>query len=66
MQLESRVPSGPLAQKWDKHRFDMKLVNPANKRKYKVLVVGTGIFGHPHGIPAAIEELRRIANNQNV
>ena len=45
MKLESRVPSGPLAEKWDRHRFDMKLVNPANKRKYRVLVVGTGLAG---------------------
>ncbi len=45
MKLESKVPSGPIAQKWDKHRFDMKLVNPANKRKFKVLVVGTGLAG---------------------
>src|SRR5204863_5748600 len=45
MKLESKVPSGPLEQKWDKHRFDMKLVNPANKRKYRVLVVGTGLAG---------------------
>src|SRR3954463_8460581 len=43
--LESRVPSGPLKEKWDRHRFDIKLVNPANKRKYKVLVVGTGLAG---------------------
>jgi succinate dehydrogenase / fumarate reductase flavoprotein subunit len=45
MQLESHVPAGPLAEKWDRHRFDMKLVNPTNKRKYKVLVVGTGLAG---------------------
>ncbi len=45
MTLESKVPSGPLAEKWDKHRFDMKLVNPANKRKYSVIVVGTGLAG---------------------
>lgn len=45
MKLESRIPSGPLAQKWDKHRFEMKLVNPANKRKYHVIVVGTGLAG---------------------
>src|SRR5712671_763137 len=45
MQLDSKVPSGPLAEKWDKHRFDMKLVNPANKRKYDILVVGTGLAG---------------------
>jgi succinate dehydrogenase / fumarate reductase flavoprotein subunit len=45
MKLESRVPDGPLAEKWDRHRFEMKLVNPANKRKYKILVVGTGLAG---------------------
>ncbi|MCK4301441.1 MAG: fumarate reductase/succinate dehydrogenase flavoprotein subunit [candidate division Zixibacteria bacterium] len=45
MKLESKVPAGPLAEKWDKHRFDMKLVNPANKRKYSAIVVGTGLAG---------------------
>src|SRR5678809_1368506 len=45
MELNARIPSGPLAQKWDKHRFDMKLVNPANKRKHTVLVVGSGLAG---------------------
>lgn len=44
-QLNSRVPDGPLQEKWDKHRFNMKLVNPANKRKYSVIVVGTGLAG---------------------
>ena len=43
--LNSRVPDGPLQQKWDKHVFDMKLVNPANKRKFSVIVVGTGLAG---------------------
>jgi succinate dehydrogenase / fumarate reductase, flavoprotein subunit len=43
--LESRVPSGPIEQKWDKHRFEMKLVNPANKRKYTVIIVGSGLAG---------------------
>ncbi len=45
MQLNSRVPSGPLSEKWDKFRFEHKLVNPANKRKYTILVVGTGLAG---------------------
>jgi succinate dehydrogenase / fumarate reductase flavoprotein subunit len=45
MNLDSKVPSGPLAQKWDKHKFDMKLVNPANKRKFDVIVVGSGLAG---------------------
>ena len=43
--LNSRVPDGPLQQKWDKHLFDMKLVNPSNKRKFSVIVVGTGLAG---------------------
>ena len=45
MKLDARIPSGPLAQKWDKHKFDMKLVNPANKRKFDVIVVGSGLAG---------------------
>lgn len=45
MTLDSKIPSGPLKDKWDKHRFEMKLINPANKRKYKILVVGTGLAG---------------------
>jgi succinate dehydrogenase / fumarate reductase flavoprotein subunit len=45
MTLDSKVPSGPLSEKWDKHKFEMKLVNPANKRKYSVIVVGTGLAG---------------------
>ncbi len=45
MKLDSQVPEGPLAEKWDKHKFNMKLVNPANKRKYEVIVVGTGLAG---------------------
>jgi len=44
-QLDARIPTGPLAQKWDKHRFEMKLVSPANKRKYTVVVVGSGLAG---------------------
>ena len=45
MELNARIPSGPLENKWDRHRFEMKLVNPANKRKYSVIVVGTGLGG---------------------
>ncbi|MCK4573394.1 MAG: FAD-binding protein, partial [candidate division Zixibacteria bacterium] len=45
MILDSKVPSGPLAEKWEKHRFEMKLVNPANKRKYSAIIVGTGLAG---------------------
>ena len=45
MKLDAKIPSGPLAQKWDQHKFDMKLVNPANKRKFDVIVVGSGLAG---------------------
>jgi succinate dehydrogenase / fumarate reductase, flavoprotein subunit len=43
--LDGKCPKGPIQTSWDRHRFDMKLVNPANKRKYKILVVGTGLAG---------------------
>ncbi|MDQ6630442.1 MAG: fumarate reductase/succinate dehydrogenase flavoprotein subunit [Verrucomicrobiota bacterium] len=45
MKLDSKIPSGPIAQKWENHKFDLKLVNPANKRKYDVIVVGSGLAG---------------------
>jgi len=43
--LDSKIPGGPIESKWDNHRFDMKLVNPANKRKFEIIVVGTGLAG---------------------
>jgi succinate dehydrogenase flavoprotein subunit len=45
MTLDSKIPGGALADKWDRHRFEMKLVNPANRRKFTVIVVGTGLAG---------------------
>ena len=45
MELKSKIPEGPLAEKWTRHKFGLKLVNPANKRKYDVIVVGTGLAG---------------------
>ncbi|MBK7681190.1 MAG: fumarate reductase/succinate dehydrogenase flavoprotein subunit [Bacteroidetes bacterium] len=45
MKLDSKIPSGPLSEKWDNHKFKCKLVNPANKRKYDVIIVGTGLAG---------------------
>jgi succinate dehydrogenase / fumarate reductase, flavoprotein subunit len=45
MELNAKVPSGPLKDKWDNHRFEMKLVNPANKRKHNIIVVGSGLAG---------------------
>jgi len=44
-QLDPKIPSGPLEQKWERHQFELKLVNPANKRKFEVIVVGTGLAG---------------------
>jgi len=45
MQIDARIPRGPLAEKWDRCRFEAKLVNPANKRKFEIIVVGTGLAG---------------------
>ena len=45
MELDAKIPSGPIHEKWDKHRFQLKLVNPANKRKFDVIVVGSGLAG---------------------
>jgi succinate dehydrogenase / fumarate reductase flavoprotein subunit len=45
MRLDAKVPTGPIAEKWDRHKFEMKLVNPANKRKFTIVCVGTGLAG---------------------
>ncbi|MFH1102267.1 MAG: fumarate reductase/succinate dehydrogenase flavoprotein subunit [Pseudomonadota bacterium] len=45
MELDGHIPGGPLPEKWDRHRFELKLVNPANKRKFELIVVGTGLAG---------------------
>src|SRR5947209_7896827 len=45
MELQSKVPAGPLEEKWDRHKFALRLVNPANKRKYSIVVVGSGLAG---------------------
>ena len=55
MTLDSRIPSGPIADKWDQRKFENKLVNPANRRKYQVIVVGTGLAGS--SAAAALGEL---------
>ena len=44
-ELKSKIPEGPIGEKWDKHKFNIRLVNPANKRKYTVIIVGTGLAG---------------------
>ncbi len=45
MTLDAKIPAGPLSEKWDRHRFELKLVNPANKKKFTIIVVGTGLAG---------------------
>lgn len=45
VKLDSKIPQGPIAEKWTNHKFNMKLINPANKRKYDIIVVGTGLAG---------------------
>jgi succinate dehydrogenase / fumarate reductase flavoprotein subunit len=45
MELNARIPAGPIEEKWSSHRFELKLVNPANKRKYDIIVVGSGLAG---------------------
>ena len=45
MELNSKIPDGPIAEKWTNYKFDRKLVNPANRRKYDIIVVGTGLAG---------------------
>jgi succinate dehydrogenase / fumarate reductase flavoprotein subunit len=55
MELNAKIPSGPIDQHWTKHQFEMKLVNPANKRKYNVIVIGSGLAGA--GAAATMGEL---------
>ena len=45
MKLDSKIPGGHIEEKWDRHKFDMKLVNPSNKRKFEIIVVGSGLAG---------------------
>src|SRR5580692_280853 len=45
MSLDSKIPSGPLEKKWEKHKFESKLINPANRRKYEIIIVGSGLAG---------------------
>src|SRR5438309_9562834 len=43
--LDAKIPSGPLEKKWEKHKFDSKLINPANRRKFEIIIVGSGLAG---------------------
>jgi succinate dehydrogenase / fumarate reductase flavoprotein subunit len=60
-QLDPKVPAGPLAEKWRKHKVDIKLVNPANKRKYEIIVVGAGLGGA--SAAATLAELGYVVKN---
>ena len=53
--LDAKIPEGPIQEKWDKHRFELKLVNPANKRRYTIIMVGSGLAGASAG--ASLAEL---------
>ena len=55
MQLDAKIPEGPLAEKWNACRFSSKLINPANKRKYEIIIVGSGLAGA--SAAAALAEL---------
>jgi succinate dehydrogenase / fumarate reductase flavoprotein subunit len=55
MTLDPKVPTGPIQEKWDRHRFDLKLINPANKRRFEIIVVGSGLAGG--SAAAALAEL---------
>ena len=57
MILDSKIPGGSIEEKWTKHKFELKLVNPANKRKFTVIVVGTGLAGS--SAAASLAELLR-------
>ena len=52
--LDSKIPDGPIADKWNNHKFDLKLVNPSNRRKFDVIVVGSGLAGA--GVAASLGE----------
>ena len=56
--LDSKIPAGAIADKWDNYKADMKLVNPNNKRKFKVIVVGSGLAGASAAATMAELELR--------
>ena len=59
MALDAKIPGGPLAEKWDRHQFESKLVNPANRRKYTIIVVGTGLAGASAAVVARRARLQR-------
>ena len=61
MNLDARTPDGPIAEKWSRHKFTNKLVNPANRRKYHVIMVGTGLAGGSAAATLAEQGLNAIA-----
>ena len=64
MELNARIPSGPIEDKWDRRLFENKLVNPANKRKYDLIVVGTGLAFEFNVLAQTLDVLRRGVGDQ--
>ena len=62
MILDSKIPGGSIEEKWTKHKFELKLVNPANKRKFTVIVVGTGLAG-ASAVPPGRDRLRILGHH---
>ena len=60
MELNAKVPDGPLDKKWERRKFELKLVNPANKRKYEIIVVGSGLAGGARAL-----NLHRVDQHRN-
>lgn len=63
MKFDAKIPAGPLAQKWSKHRDDVKLVNPSNKRKFDVIIVGSGLAGA--SAAASLSDRRRSSSSNS-
>ena len=61
--LDSKVPPGPIEHKWDEHKGHLKLVNPNNKRKFTILVVGSGLYRHPGDLGPVVTALRDAARS---
>ncbi len=63
MKLEAKIPSGPLEKKWASYRFEMKLVNPANKRKFEVIVIGSGLAAGSAAATLAEPSVAKLSNS---
>jgi len=61
--LDAHIPKGPIADKWTNHKFDLKLVNPSNRRKFDVIVVGSGLAGAAAAAILAFIDSRSVQTN---